>query len=344
MTDLLSQLTHIEIYALDLEETVRYYEEQIGLRVVHRDEDKVYLRAWGDYYTYSLVLTRGGEPGIVSMAWRTTSAEALEKAVARVEATEYAGKWKDAGAHLGRSYIFTGPYGHTMQLFWEADRYRGEGEFASQYPDRPEKRRAVGLAPRHLDHVTIAASDVEGFANWYSETLGFRRMGFAGFDVDGSPVTFFGVLTSNEKSHDLGILLDSSDKPGRIHHYAWWLDTRAELDRAADLLIENGIPIEYGPGVHGIGEQVFLYFREPSGLRIEVNTGGYRNYVPDWEPYRWHPSQGNDDFYRNRELPQSMLDAFPPASAPTATEQGLVDGTEDAIIAAALHAPDRVAS
>lgn len=339
MSQLLSQFTHIEIRALDLDESVRYYEEQVGLRVVDRDDDKVYLRAWGDYYRYSLVLSRGEQSGMVSMAWRTSSPEALDEAAARVEAAGYPGAWLEPGAHLGRSYVFTGPYGHTMQLFWEAERYHGEGAFASKYPDRPERRSSRGLAPRHLDHVTIASPDVEGFSNWYHDTLGFRQMAFAGFEIQGQSVTFFGVLTTNEKSHDLGILLDSSDAPGRIHHYAWWVETREDLVRAADLLIENGTPIEYGPGVHGIGEQVFLYFREPSGLRIEVNTGGYRNYVPDWEPNRWTPLLGADDFYRNVTLPQSMLEAFPPASKPTATEQGLVAGTEEAIIEAALHAP-----
>jgi catechol 2,3-dioxygenase len=41
--------------------------------------------------------------------------------------------------------------------------------------------------------------------------------------------------------------------------------------------MENGTPMEYGPSIHGIGEQNVLYFREPSSLRIEMNTGGYRN-------------------------------------------------------------------
>lgn len=330
MIKLLSHLSHIEIYALDLDASVRYYEDQVGLRVVERTEDKVYLRCWGDYYAYSVVLVRGDEPGMVAMAWRTSSAEALDEAARRIDATDYAGVWKGAGEGIGRSYVFTGPFGHTMQLFWDVELYKAEGELASTFPDRPSKRSAQGIAPRQLDHVTIAASDVEGFAKWYNEVLGFRIMAFAGFE--NPEVTFFGVLTTNEKSHDLGVLLDASDRPGRIHHYAFWLDTQAELARAADLLIENGTPMEFGPGVHGIGEQDYLYFREASGLRIEVNTGGYRNYVPDWEPNRWTPELGANDQYRNRELPQSMLEAFPPAPAPTATEQGLVPGSEAELI------------
>lgn len=336
--NLLSQLTHVEVYATDVEESVRFYEDQIGLRVLRRVGDTVYLRAWGDHYPYSLVLSPGETSGMKRMAWRTTSAEALEEAVARIEAAGHPGAWAEPAEGIGRSYSFVGPYGHTMELFWEIERHRAPAELASQYPDRPEKRSLHGVAPRHFDHVTVAASDVKGFAKWYSDVLGFRRMAFAGFDAAGRKITFFGVLTTNEKSHDLGILLDSSDTPGRVHHYAYWVETREDLIRAADILIELGTPMEYGPGVHGIGEQEFLYFRDPSGVRIEVNTGGYRNYIPDWEPNDWTAEQGADDFFRNRTLPQSMLEAFPPAPKPTATEQGVVPGTEqDLIAAAALH-------
>ncbi|MFW0796739.1 VOC family protein [Gordonia sp. CPCC 205515] len=343
MIKLLSQLTHVEIYATDLEESVRYYTDIVGLRVLERDADKVYLRAWGDYYPYSVVLVPGEASGMVSMAWRTTSPEALDEAVRRIEQSGYTGEWREPGARLGKSYVFTGPYGHTMQLFWEVEKYKAPAELASQYPDRPEKRSSHGLAPRHLDHVTIATRDVVGFCEYYRDVLGFRLMAYAG--LPDTPVTFFGVLTTNEKSHDLGVLLDGSDVPGRIHHYAFWVDTHEDLKRSADLLLENGTRIEYGPGMHGIGEQDFLYFREASGLRIEVNSGGYRNYVPDWEPYRWSGAEGCDDFYRNVTLPQSMLEAFPPAPQPTATEQGLVPGTEDELIVrGALHTPDAVGS
>jgi len=46
--------------------------------------------------------------------------------------------------------------------------------------------------------------------------------------------------------------------------------------------MESGVHIEFGPGRHGMGEQTYLYFREPGGNRIEVNSGGYRIYQPDW--------------------------------------------------------------
>ena len=98
-----------------------------------------------------------------------------------------------------------------------------------------------------------------------------------------SDIVVFAMSTNNEKSHDLGLIFDHSGTKGRVHHFAWWVDSREELLRAADILLNADTAIEFGPGRHGMGEQDYLYFREPGGMRVEINTGGYRLYIPDWE-------------------------------------------------------------
>ena len=49
------------------------------------------------------------------------------------------------------------------------------------------------------------------------------------------------MVTNNEKSHDLGLILDQSGVPGRLHHVAFWVDSRDELLRAADILLNADI-------------------------------------------------------------------------------------------------------
>nr|WP_314840908.1 VOC family protein [uncultured Microbacterium sp.] len=329
MIKLLSHLSYVAITTPDVDASVKFYEDQVGLTVVDRVDGAVYLRCWGDYYAYSLVVVPGDEPSLATMAWRTSSAEALDEAAKRIEAAGIVGEWLDDVPHIGRAYRFTGPWGHSMTLHWDVTRHQANGVTASIFPDRPEKRSSVAGAPRQLDHVTIATSSVDDFAAWYNEVLGFRIM--AKTILDEAPISVFSVLTTNEKSHDLGVVLDGSTRAGRINHYAFWVDTREELLIAADTLMENGIPIEYGPNIHGIGEQTFLYYREPSSLRIELNTGGYRNYVPDWEPNTWKPSLGSNNFYRNGAMPMSMTESFPAADGPSATEEGVPDEIKDAL-------------
>ncbi|PPG92775.1 MULTISPECIES: VOC family protein [unclassified Rathayibacter] len=329
MIKLLSHLSFVTITAPDVEASVRFYEEQVGLTVVDRTDDAVYLRCWGDYYRYSVVIVAGDEPSLETMAWRTSSAEALEEAARRIEEAGSAGEWFE-GAGIGRAYRFTGPYGHSMTLHWDVEHFHAEGDAGSIYPDRPSRRSRHLGAPRQLDHVTIASRDVDGFAKWYNDVLGFRIM--ARTVLDEAPISVFSVLTTNEKSHDLGVVLDGSSRPGRVNHYAFWVDQREDLLQAADILMENGVPMEYGPSIHGIGEQNFLYFRDPSTLRIEMNTGGYRNYVPDWTPNTWKPSLGSNNFYRNSAMPMSMTESFPPADGPSATEEGVPDEIKDALL------------
>lgn len=339
MDKLLSQLAFLEVTCPDVEASAAFYVEKFGLRIIDRRDDRIFLRCWGDYYRHSLVLSPGPDASLATMGWRTESEEALQRAVERVEERGITGTWAEPADAIGRSYTFTGPFGHVMTLFWEIDEFVAEPEFASVYPDRPEKRSLHTAAPRFLDHVTVAARDVDGFADWYADVLGFRIM--ARTYLDDTELNFFSVLTTNEKSHDLGVLLDSSSVAGRVHHIAFWVDSPEDLVRTADVLLEHEVAIESGPSVHGIGEQHFLYFREPSRLRVELNSGGYRNYVPDWRPRTWTPSLGSVDFFRNAAPPASMVEAFPSADGVTATEDGVTPEHRDLLVESSLITGER---
>ena len=60
----LSVLSHVELLTPDLDASVAFARDILGLDVVAEEGDSVYLRCWGDYYGYSLVLTAAAEPGL----------------------------------------------------------------------------------------------------------------------------------------------------------------------------------------------------------------------------------------------------------------------------------------
>lgn len=309
---LLSQLAHVEITTPKLEESVKFFKEVMGLEESGREGQSVYLRCWGEYYHHSLVLTAGPQPALGHIGWRTNGVEELETAVQQIEASGLSGEWLDHSPGHGRAYRFRGPGGHVQELFWEIERYHAPSELQSTYPARPQRYTGRGVAPRQIDHVTVASLDVMKDTLWYRDTLGFRFMEYTVPD-EAPDLVVFSQVTTNEKSHDLGFLADFSNIPGRINHVAFFVSEHEDLLRGTDMLLEAGVAIEYGPGQHGMGEQYYVYFREPGGMRIELNAGGYRNYIPDWEPVKWVPSQGSNTMYRNTSLPGSMTEAFPPA-------------------------------
>lgn len=57
MSQLLAHIGHLEITTPGVDASVAFYEEKLGLTTVERRDGKAYLRCWGDYYTYSLVLS-----------------------------------------------------------------------------------------------------------------------------------------------------------------------------------------------------------------------------------------------------------------------------------------------
>jgi catechol 2,3-dioxygenase len=308
---LIAHLAHVEVLTPKPEEALPFYTDVLGLVESGRSGQSVYLRAWGEWSHHSLQLTEAPRPGLGHVGWRTWSPEDLETAIGKVDAAGAGEGWFEASVGHGRAYRYRAPGGQVHELFWDDERYVPPAGMESPFPDRPQRFVPRGIAPRQIDHVTVMSDDVLRDAEWYRDTLAYTFTEYTVLPHADIPV--FAMVTNNEKSHDLGVILDQSGVPGRVHHVAWWVDSSDQLLRAADILLNADVAIEFGPGRHGMGEQDYLYFRPPGGVRMEINTGGYRRYVPDWETKRWHPDQGSNTFYRNVAMPDSMMEAFPPA-------------------------------
>jgi catechol 2,3-dioxygenase len=330
---LLTSIAHVELTTPDLEASVVYARDILGLDVVEEKGESVYLRCWGDYYRYSLVLTAAAEPGLGHAAWRAEGPEQMEEAIRRVEAGGINGEWLETSVGHGRAYRFTGPAGHQHEIFWDVERAVAPPGEESTYPERPQRAPSRGIGVRILDHVTVTAPDVQSFANWTRDSFGSRIMA-AVEPVPGAPWVFC-VTTNNEKAHDWGVIKDFEGKTGRMHHVAWWVETNHDLTQGAKFIVEHGHDIDQGPGQHGIGEQNYLYFRDPAGLRYELNSGGYRNYVPDWETIIWRPEQGSNNTFRTEiGMPAVSMVNMPPGVA--GTGEDVRDTSGDSAEAAAL--------
>jgi catechol 2,3-dioxygenase len=322
---LISQLAHVELQSPRPDETVAFFKDVLGFSETARDGESVYLRAWGDAFHHSLVVSEAAAPGIAHVGWRTAGAEQLEVAAARIEQEGLGIGWVDPVTGHGRAYRYRTPGGHVNEIFWEVERYRAPDGQRSALPIRPQRQTFAGAAPRQIDHVTMATPKMNEHIAFQRDVLGSRFMECTVMSADDEE-PFFAEVSNNEQGHDIGLITDRSGMSGRHHHVAYWFDQVVDVHRAADALVEAGVPIEFGPGKHGHGENTFMYFREPGGFRIEFFSGGYRNYQPDWEPVRWLVDTGGVELYLNHPAPDSMLEVFPPAEAPAAT---VVEDTEN---------------
>jgi hypothetical protein len=57
-----------------------------------------------------------------------------------------------------------------------------------------------------------------------------------------------------------------------LHHFAYELRDFADVQPAVDTLMRHGYPLDWGPGRHGPGHNIFTYHRGAAGHIVELFT------------------------------------------------------------------------
>lgn len=134
------------------------------------------------------------------------------------------------------------------------------------------------LRPRRLGHVNLAVPDAPAAAAFYADALGLALSERVG------DLLYF--LRAGSDHHNLGVR-GGAQQVG-VHHVAFetvgWESYRVVCDHLAGL----GHTVEYGPGRHGPGHNLFVYVRDPhSGLRVELFSDMAHIDDPDHQPVVW---------------------------------------------------------
>jgi catechol 2,3-dioxygenase len=195
-----------------------------------------------------------------------------------VEAAGLGEGWTDGDLGRGESYRFRDPDGHRFELYYECERYDPPDHLRPALKNVPGRYMGRGCAIKRLDHINVLAADVRANRAFCVEALGYRLYERIELD-DGSEAGAW--MSASIAAHELIYTRDALGAHGRLHHVAFWVDTREECLRAADIWLDAGIEIEAAPSKHAIAQGFFLYGLEPGGNRIEVTTGGRFVYAPD---------------------------------------------------------------
>ena len=250
-----------------------------------REGQSVYLRGWGDYLRYSLKLTESPQAGLGHMALRAWSPEALERRVAAVEEAGLGTGWIDGDVGHGPAYRFTDPDGHVFELYYEAERYVPPEHLKPSWRNQPQRYVGRGAAVKRLDHVNVLAADVRAnrvFARGRSRLPPLRadraRRRHRGRRLD-EP------LDRGPRAHLRRRRARRSAVACTTSRSGWTRERSASAPPTCSST--TSVPIEAAPSKHGVAQGFFLYGFEPGGNRIEVTTGGYFVYDPDFEPIVW---------------------------------------------------------
>lgn len=303
MSDIM-RIGRIELRVLDLEESVDYYTNIIGLEETGRDENRVYLKAWDEYDHHSVVLQKADTAGMDHFAFKVKDDDALARLEKRVEDFGCTLSRVSEGTRLaeGQAIRFTIPTGHDVELYTEIEQ---PGTATGSFNPDPWPEGLRGIAPHRFDHTLLTGDDIETVTRFFTEALGFHQTEKI-ITVDGE-VMVGSFMAATNTPHDVAFVKGPDAK---LHHAGFFVDNWYDVLKAADILSRNKVEIEVTPTRHGITRGQTVYFFDPSGNRNEAYCSGYISYA-DFPTITWTEDEiGTGIFYHRRELIESFNSAL----------------------------------
>jgi catechol 2,3-dioxygenase len=127
---------------------------------------------------------------------------------------------------------------------------------------------AAGAAapPARLQHVVVGSTDVARLVAFYTDTVGLRKSDDVRDDEGGTRACF---LRSDDEHHSFAVFRTPRN---RLDHHCYELPDWNGIRDWGDRLAARGVTIQWGPGRHGPGNNLFIFFHDPDGNWVELSA------------------------------------------------------------------------
>ena len=228
-----------------LAKTRDYYTDVMGLPLVADTGQETYFGC--GFGSHALSLHDSEQAGFRHLGLQIAGSGPLDDALATLRAAGINAAIKPSSLHsVGDAIEVVDPDGARLFL------YRDEATSRSHFP-------VQGIGPQKLGHVAFWVGDAKRSERFYADTLGFRTSDWIE-DV-------FVFMRCNTDHHTMNFL--SGPRPG-LFHLAFELRDASHLIRSCDLLGKEKMRIDWGPGRHGPGHNLYTYHRDPEGNIVEL--------------------------------------------------------------------------
>jgi catechol 2,3-dioxygenase-like lactoylglutathione lyase family enzyme len=266
----------VELVATNFEEALRFYETVWNLEPVAADRNNAkYFRGTAGYH-HIVGLHRGAQPAVIRIVFDVADragVDALHRAIAAAGCKPHApGAWPGAGGGYG--FGCKDPDGRNLAFVCASSRH-------ADAQDRPDR-------PRNIVHVNLNTRDFDATLKFFTEALGFRVVD------ENAPLWFLHCGNTDHAS----IVLAKTNLP-TLNHIAFGMPEFDSVMRGMGRMKDNGYPIEWGPGRHGPGNNVFAYFCGPDEVPLEYASEVLQiddSYQPRGSDY-WKFGSGRSDLW-----------------------------------------------
>lgn len=248
------KLGYVALDVTDLDKSVRFYTELMGLSLTSRQDDVACLRCSRDHH--NLVLQKSDLAGLRRAAYKMASATDLQAAFDCHAAAGRAPRWLSAEecATLNQGPTFRVREPATGVMFEFYDRMT---HMAQPYVPTLTKIVRIG-------HVVVATPQYEAARQRLDAEFNFAVSDY----VEGK----FSWMRCHPNPLHHSIAVGYSETR-HLHHLNFMVTDVDDIGAAMNRLKKAGVEIVFGPGRHLPSTSIFLYFLDPDGMTIEFSFG-----------------------------------------------------------------------
>ena len=241
-------LRSVDLGFSDVDKALRFFTEVWNLTPVGDSAGVHYLRATGAFH-HVLSIRRTAQPALLRMVFDAADIAAVDAlhaqvAVHGIKTIDPPGLLSQP--HGAYGFGFKDPEGRNIAVVCGVKDHAD----SAGAPDRPRK----------LSHVNLNAGDSAATLACYRDALGFRIS---------DTTRKFHFLSCNSDHHSM--VLGITGGP-TLNHIAFEMPDLDSVMRGAGRMRDDGRPIEWGPGRHGPGNNVFCYFLGPEDVPVEYTA------------------------------------------------------------------------
>lgn len=265
----LHDIRYVRIGCEDLDTSIAFATDILGLELMERDANAAYLR--GDDRDHNICYTRGRESGQAT-GWEVESIDKLDSAAAALEAEGVrvrAGTSAERDQRRVRGLVMvTDPTGNSIELVARP----------AQCGRRYYGTRDAGI--NAFSHVGLRTTDAGADEAFWTGHMGAKVSDWIGDAA---------LIRINEVHHNVALF---PSRYAGIQHVNFQVNEVDDIMRSFYFLRSRNVRIVFGPGRHPTSGARFLYFQGPDDIIYEYSCGvrsitaeDEKTYVPRSFPF-----------------------------------------------------------
>lgn len=273
------EIAHVTYAVPDLD-VMESFMTDFGLTRVQRTDDVLYMRGSGEQH-HLHITRKSDKQRFIGAAFEVESKDDLLE-LSKLEGSSQVQLSSEPGG--GYEVVMYMPDGFEIKAIWGRDKHEDVTErqafqlnHAHAKPRCNESIR-VKCKPAQaikLGHFVLHVRNHDESVRWLEERFDLRHSDYFAPPGEEGPIvgTFLRFNKNDEQVDHHAILILQSDWVG-VHHCSFEVIDLDAVMTSHDYLLSKGYKLDCGVGRHMLGSQIFDYWKDPFGFRVEHYTDG----------------------------------------------------------------------